>query len=79
MQGRVTQGEQSSERQCLQMGLKTLDLKDVSEILLIHSQFSIHTMLFRVSTFHVILYYHIYFLLTESTYDLLKTFFLVNV
>ena len=30
---------------------------------------------FRVSTFYVILYYHIYFLLTESTYDLLKTFF----
>ena len=30
---------------------------------------------FRVSTFYVILYYHIYFLLTESTYDLLKTSF----
>ena len=75
-QDRVTQGEQSSERQCLQMGLKTLDLKDVSEILIIYSQFSIHTMLkFRVSTFYVILYYHICFLLTESTYDLLKKFF----
>ena len=60
------------------MGLKTLDLKDVSEILLIQSQFSSHIMLkFRVSTFYVILYYHICFLLTESTYDLLKTFFLM--
>ena len=59
------------------MGLKTLDLKDVLEILILHSQFSSHTMLkFRVSTFYVILYYHICFLLTESTYDLLKTFFL---
>ena len=59
------------------MGLKALDLKDVLEILIIHSQFSSHTMLkFRVSTFYVILYYHICFLLTESTYDLLKTFFL---
>ena len=59
------------------MGLKTLDLKDVSNILIIYSQFSSHTMLkFRVSTFYVILYYHICFLLTESTYDLLKTFFL---
>ena len=29
----------------------------------------------RVSTFYVILYYHICFLLTESTYDLLKKFF----
>ena len=59
------------------MGLKTLDLKDVSKILIIPSQFSSHTILkFRVSTFNVILYYHICFLLTESTYDLLKTFFL---
>ena len=58
------------------MGLKTLDLKDVAKILIIYSQFSNHTMLnFRVSTFQVILYYHIYFLLTESTYDLLKKIF----
>ena len=59
------------------MGLKTLDLKDVSNIFIIYSQFSSHTMLkFKVSTFYVILYYLIiYFLLTESAYDLLKTFF----
>ena len=69
------QGEQSSKRQCLQMGLKTLDLKDVSEILIIYSQFSSHTMMIRVSTFYGILYSQIYFILTESTYDLLKTFF----
>ena len=45
------QGGQSPKRQCLQVGLKTLDLKDVAKILIIYSQFSSHTMLkFKVST-----------------------------
>ena len=58
------------------MGLKILDLKDVSKVAIIYSEFSIHSMLkFRVSTFYVILYYHNYFLITESAYDLLKTSF----
>ena len=57
------------------MGLKTLDLKDVAKNLILYSQFSSHTLpKFKVSQLYVILYYHIYLLLTEGTYDLLKTF-----
>ena len=58
------------------MGLKTLDLKDVAKNLILYSQFSRHTMLmFKVSQLYVILYYHIYFLLNEGTYDLFRTVF----
>ena len=45
------QGGQSPKRQCLQVGLKTLDLKDVAKNLILYSQVSRHTMLkFKVST-----------------------------
>ena len=57
------------------MGLKTLDLKDVAKNLILYSQFSSHTLLkFKVSQLYVILYYHIYFLLNEGTYDLSEQF-----
>ena len=76
-QGRVTAGRTVIRETMSPNGVEDIGSERCIKILIIYSQFSSHTMLkFRVSTFYVILYYHICFLLTESTYDPLKTFFL---